>query len=144
MPNANAKKSEQLGMPFGTACNRLRKLVLFRLLIDAERNVCFRCDELIVDVEDLSLEHKENWLDRDPALFWDLDNIAFAHLRCNRPERQRGGHQRVDAPEGSSVCSVCRETKPLSEFSRRSDRWNGARHTCRDCRSRIRSPGARQ
>jgi hypothetical protein len=34
-------------------------------------------------VKDFSIEHKQRWLDVDPALFWDLTNIAFSHFICN-------------------------------------------------------------
>ena len=79
-------KNNFLGMSFGTAQNRLRKLVLFNLLKRHNENVCYRCGEEIETAEKLSLEHKEAWLNVSIELFWDLDNIAFSHLRCNSGE----------------------------------------------------------
>jgi hypothetical protein len=105
----NEKKAAQLGMPFGTAQNRLRKLVLFNLLQRHGENTCFRCGDVIESVEVLSLEHKRPWLDAETSLFWDVENIGFSHLRCNVAdarklnkkyftfeERQRATHE-IDA-----------------------------------------------
>jgi hypothetical protein len=85
--NSNTKKSECLGVPFGTACNRLRKKVLFHLLKKLNENVCFKCSEAIEFIDDLSIEHKHPWEGRDASLFWDIENIAFSHLHCNRPHK---------------------------------------------------------
>jgi len=86
----NQKKSEQLGMPFGTANARLRKQILFHLLQKLGEDVCFQCGEKIESVDDLSIEHKKAWLDESVDLFWDLDNIAFSHLKCNISVRRSG------------------------------------------------------
>lgn len=80
---SNETKAAQLGMPFGTACGRLRKIVLWSLLKKHNENLCFRCGQEIETVEDLSLEHKQPWEGVSVALFWDLENIAFSHLICN-------------------------------------------------------------
>ena len=85
MKDSNKKKSEQLGMPNGTAAGRLRKAIMFDLIKETGRNICFQCGGTIDCVSDLSIEHKIPWLDsEDPVgLYFDLDNIAFSHLRCN-------------------------------------------------------------
>lgn len=86
MSKSNAKKSEQLGMSFGTASNRLKKMILFALVKSRSGlDRCYRCGESIESVEELSIEHKEPWLDSDnpKELFFDLQNIAFSHLSCN-------------------------------------------------------------
>lgn len=85
MTNGNSKKAEQLGMPYGTACGRLRKLILFKLLRENGKDICYRCGKRIDTPEELSIEHKIDWLDsEDPVgIFFDLDNIAFSHLSCN-------------------------------------------------------------
>lgn len=77
------KKSEQLGMPFGTASNRLRKELLFSLLQKYDICNCYRCGSLINSSNELSIDHKIPWLDNSPELFWDLNNIAYSHLKCN-------------------------------------------------------------
>lgn len=85
MGNSNKKKSEQLGMAHGTAANRLRKMVMFYLLVQGELNKCHQCGEWIRTAEELSIEHKIPWLDsEDPiGLYFDINNIAFSHLSCN-------------------------------------------------------------
>lgn len=86
--NTNAARNAQLGIPFGTAMHRLRKMIVFRLLQRLGESVCFKCSLDIKTVEELSIEHKEPWLNVSPDLFWDLDNLAWSHVKCNRPDRQ--------------------------------------------------------
>jgi hypothetical protein len=88
----NTKKNNQLGMPFGTASNRLRKMVLFDLLVQSGKNYCFQCNKLIQSVDELSIEHKIPWLDSEnpKLLFFDVCNIAFSHLNCNVGARDIG------------------------------------------------------
>ena len=115
---SNKKKAEQLGMPHGTAGNRLRKRILFALIREAELDTCCRCNKKIEDVSDLSIEHIVPWLDsKDPiGLFFDLDNIAFSHLRCNI-----GSARKPKAPHGSARkyglhgcrCSQCTEANTV-------------------------------
>jgi len=85
MENSNKKRFEQLGMPIGTAQNKLRKLVMFQLIKKLGLNVCFQCKKEIEKSDDLSIEHKIPWLDsKNPKeLFFDLNNIAFSHQSCN-------------------------------------------------------------
>ena len=85
MDKQNSKKAQQLGESYGAATNRLRKMVLFRLLKRFGLDVCHQCQQKIVLIEELSIEHKTPWLDSaDPVkLFFDLDNIGFSHLLCN-------------------------------------------------------------
>jgi hypothetical protein len=66
-------------MLFDTACNKLRRMVMFHVLQRHKENVCFKCGEEILSAEDLTLEHKEAWQGAGPDLFWDLNNIAFSH-----------------------------------------------------------------
>lgn len=94
--NSLEKKQSQLGMNPSTASGRLVKDVLFSLVVETGRNVCFRCNQKIKR-EDFSIEHKTPWLDsEDPVkMFFDLDNIAFSHLSCNikasRPSKSPTG-----------------------------------------------------
>lgn len=82
MGSSNARKAEILGMPFGTATNRLRRAIIFRLLKKLGEDKCFQCGTAIEQLVDLSIEHKMPWAG-DAAMFWDLENIAFSHLKCN-------------------------------------------------------------
>jgi len=81
------KKNKQLGMPYGTAAAKLRKRLLFKYVSLAGHDRCFKCGNKIETADGMSIEHKKPWLDAEPALFWDLDNVAFSHRECNRPDR---------------------------------------------------------
>lgn len=121
MTNSNALKAERLGMPIGTASNRLKKKILLQLLRRLEEDFCYRCSERIQTVEQLSIEHKEPWLSaHEPASsFFDLDNIAFSHLSCNcaaagaRPSVTHcpRGHEYTEentrVSNGSRHCKTC-------------------------------------
>jgi hypothetical protein len=80
---SNKKASQQLGMDQGTAQHRLRKQFLFDLLYRHHENFCFRCEKEIENYEELSIEHKIDWLDDDPALFWEITNVTVSHWLCN-------------------------------------------------------------
>jgi hypothetical protein len=58
---SGARKSAFLGMPHGTAGNRLRKLILFDLLRRHGENVCLKCSKEIETADELSIEHKQPW-----------------------------------------------------------------------------------
>jgi hypothetical protein len=77
------KKHLQLGMNAGTASYRLTKDLLFDFVIRAG-HVCRHCGGQIAR-EDFSIEHKTPWLDSDDphGMFFDLENIAYSHYRCN-------------------------------------------------------------
>ena len=85
MSKSNEKKSRQLGEPHGTACNKMKKQLMFRLMQKCGMDICHQCDEKIDDIDKMSIEHKERWLDsNDPVrLFYDADNICFSHTHCN-------------------------------------------------------------
>lgn len=120
MDNSNKKKNEQLGMPYGTACARLRKSVLFDLLKETGKNVCFQCGRIIESEEELSIEHKVPYLDSDDpkGLFFNLDNIAFSHLKCNvgaarRSTEVRRDSQRIRIQNGESKRTSLNKEKVL-------------------------------
>ena len=80
---ANEKRAKQLGMNHSTASNRLKKKIFFMLVQRLKLDECYQCKKLIVESEDISIEHKKPWLDEDTRLFWDMGNIAFSHKSCN-------------------------------------------------------------
>jgi hypothetical protein len=84
MENSNIKKHAQLGMNHGTAQNRLIKDILYKLVVETNKDCCFQCGQKI-SREQLSVEHKVPWLDSENPikLFFDLENIAFSHHSCN-------------------------------------------------------------
>jgi hypothetical protein len=134
------KKSTQLGMPFGTAQNRLKRKLLFFYIRANGKNYCFRCNQPM-DEATYSIDHIEDWQDNDPALFWDTFNIAFSHKTCNyKSGRKIGGYgKRKDSgPEGTSWCPLCDTYKAVSEFYLDTSRWNGYRRLCKNCFDRSR------
>ncbi len=139
--NTNQRRAEQLGMPYGTACGRLRKQVMLRLLQRLGADVCFRCGKIIESANDLSLDHKENWLDIDASKFWDLDNIAFSHWMCNTREKRPSKSKRISLP-GMAWCSGCQDHVPLEKFGSSGKRTStraskrGIRYYCNDCRKK--------
>jgi len=119
--DTNERKDEALGMPHRTADMRLRREILFQLVQQAGRDICYQCGEKITSYDEFSIEHKEPWLNSDdpPGLFFDLDNISFSHRSCNI----RAG-SREEAPHGSfwrysklgCRCELC--TKANREHAR--------------------------
>lgn len=94
------KEREQLGMAFTTAATRLQRSIMFQLAQQCDRDRCFRCKKRIETVEEFSIEHMVAWLDVSPALFWDLNNIAFSHLDCNRRAGRKPTTWSKEAIEG--------------------------------------------
>lgn len=78
-------KSELLGENFSTATAKLRKSILFDLVVRLELDKCYRCTLKITSIDQFSIEHIKSWqMSDDPVgLFYSLDNIAFSHLNCN-------------------------------------------------------------
>lgn len=132
--NSNTRKDATLGMPHGTANGRLRKNIIFHLLQKHGEGVCVRCGTAIEKVEDLSIEHIKPWEGISSELFWDLDNIAFSHLRCNVPHVRGGLVLRKRGPEGTAWCIGHRDFLPVANFHKTKRHWNGLSAYCKDCR----------
>lgn len=79
------KIEELLGEKISTAKSRLNKLLMFELAKKCRMDTCFRCGEMIDNIEEFTIDHKESWLlSEEPAkLFYDIENIAFSHGKCN-------------------------------------------------------------
>jgi hypothetical protein len=92
--NSNRNKNDFLGIPFGTATSKLRKMILFDLVKKSNLDICYRCGNKIENIVDFSIEHKLPWLGIDIDLFWNLDNIAFSHLHCNSSDRKYPGRMK--------------------------------------------------
>ena len=138
---SNEKKNATLGMPHGTACNRLRKMILFKLLGKLGENVCTRCHLPIDAVDDLSIEHLKPWEGISAELFWDLNNIAFSHVSCNRPNRpgRAGGRPKKIGPVGTAWCVKCQKFEPIEKFGKRVNHWNGFDDMCQESRKEFRT-----
>jgi hypothetical protein len=136
---SNKRAVETLGMSHGAACNRLRKMVLFRQLTKYGDNVCVRCGQKIENIEELSIEHIKPWEGISAELFWDLDNVAFSHLRCNTPHRRHGGvHHRKIGPEGTTWCAGHKDFISVDKFYKIESRWKGYHPYCIECFSKVR------
>lgn len=111
---SNNKKTEQLGMPFGTASARLKKMILFNFLQRLGEDICYRCNKKIEQVEDLSIEHKKSWLNVSSDLFWDLNNIAFSHLVCNSSNGGSWDRVPIQMKHGTRSCYKYRKCRCIS------------------------------
>jgi hypothetical protein len=107
---SNERKTQTLGLPLGTASNRLRKSILFKLIKKCGEDLCYRCNKQIESVEQLSIDHKEDWLysDKPIQLFYDLENIAFSHLKCNVELSGARKKKGVKHPSSRSYNEGCR------------------------------------
>ena len=112
--NGNKIKHDLLGEPIGTASAKLRKAILFKLVQSAGLAVCFHCKEKINDISNFSIEHKEAWQSSENPTesFYDLENIAFSHLKCNITAANRhvshptqGGEKHKDAKPTNEMVS---------------------------------------
>jgi hypothetical protein len=131
-------KSDFLGMPFGTASNRLKKNLMFSLAQKLGLTKCFQCGEEIKSPKDLSIEHKLPWFEASQDLFWDLDNVAFSHTGCNYSAARKALKKK--GPGGTSWCSMCRKFLPKDNFHKLESRWNGVQHRCNECKSEAYDP----
>ena len=127
--DSNGRKTEFLGMPYGTAGNKLRKQLLFKYVKLVGDHVCWKCGYEIGSVDDLSIEHKEPWEGRSIDLFWDLDNIAFSHLKCNKPHRTN--RQFLLGVE--KKCSCCKQILPSEKFWKDNQKPSKLNAYCVEC-----------
>ncbi len=105
---SNREKSIALGMNYSTASNRLRKMIMWKFVVDTGQDVCFRCSSKIELISDLSIEHKDEWQQatNPRESFFDLDNIAFSHLTCNIRAAQSYNGQKEYCPLGHPYDAV--------------------------------------
>ena len=90
MNNTIKRKCDAVGMNISTAQGRLYKLIMFNLAKECNKLICYRCGKHI-ELKDFSVDHKEDWLHSDNAreLFFDYNNIAFSHNKCNSGARRK-------------------------------------------------------
>lgn len=91
----NQRAKEVLGVPKTTAMNLLHRSIIFNLLVECGKNYCFQCGEPM-DISNFSVDHKTPWRNKPNGkeLFFDLDNISFSHITCNRLAAKTGGWNR--------------------------------------------------
>lgn len=126
------KLKSLLGMPMTTARMRLRKNIIFHLLVKHSENVCHVCENVIHNVDELSVEHKIPWESVSSDLFWSMDNVAFSHVVCNKPHSYPGP-PKIERPDGQDWCSGCKSFKDITEFSLHRSRWTGRNSKCKKC-----------
>jgi hypothetical protein len=131
----SAKRAEQLGMSFGKARNKLVNIIFLHLAKLSGTSACFKCGKEIVSPNEISIEHKKPWLDVSPDLFWNLDNIAFSHRKCNKADRTP--RNRKIGPEGTSWCSVHKDFLPIENFWKNPTIWNGISRQCVECMTKA-------
>lgn len=98
---SHKKRKEQLGIPLGTASARLRKALLFKCVQELNKDYCHQCKQKIKFLDEFSIEHVVPWLDsNDPkGLFYDLNNIAFSHMKCNIAAARKSNKKYFTAEE---------------------------------------------
>ncbi len=126
-------------MPIGTASHRLRKSVMFALLKELNKNFCFRCGAEIQNVDELSIDHKQDWLNSDDPLgnFFNIDNIAFSHLKCNcdsgRSNKTGVKHPSHRAYNEGCRCDECKKVEAEKKRKQRAKKKNSTGGTKRTC-----------
>jgi hypothetical protein len=132
MPVSNARIIEQLGMRRSTASARLQRMILFSLVKELNKNVCYRCGKIIDNINDFSIEHKIDWLDSENPLelFFDLNNISFSHAVCNSSAAKKFTGTRDKTPHGLTryikgcrceICVFAMKEKNKKDMENRSD-----------------------
>lgn len=141
-------KENQLGMCLTKARARLMKSLLFRMAVKAGENNCFRCGIPIENEENLTVDHKIPWLHEEDAkeLFFNLDNIAFSHPKCNilaarlttsyHDKTTKGiNHHATKKPNkfGEWQCSRCKIYKLPIDFKKSTHAVSGIYSRCKVC-----------
>ena len=122
---SNIKKEEKLGMKLGTASNRLKKTLLYTLADKCGLLNCYRCGKRIESAKSLSIEHKESWFlsDNPVEKFFDLENIAFSHLKCNSSSVKRHTGLKKHGISGydhhGCRCEICKQAKSKKNKKRK-------------------------
>ena len=108
-------------MNYGTARARLTRNILFKLAQETGKDICYRCGEKVTDISEFTIEHKDSWFKSTTPIetFFDLDNIAFSHQKCNSGESNKGNYKL--APHGTALrykhntfpcrCELCTEAQ---------------------------------
>lgn len=134
---SNKNKADILGMPHGTATAKLRKQLLFKYVGFANCLTCYKCNEEITNIDDFSIEHILPWEStKDADKFWDLDNIAFSHMKCNKPHVY-GGRKKV-GPAGTKWCWSCQDFINILEFGVNKNEKDGLQRRCKKCNVKYR------
>jgi hypothetical protein len=131
------KETVALGLPVSKASHTLKKRLFFNFLKQLNLDICYRCNNKILSAEELSVDHKIEWRYDKPELFWDLNNIAYSHRKCNKPRSRKGILQplyRKQCPSNESWCSGCKTCRSNLFFSRNvRGKADGLHYNCKQC-----------
>lgn len=88
---------DKLGVKAGKALGILYKKIRFDQAVRLKEDICCRCGEKITDIDDFTIDHIEPWIhSEDPVdRFYNLDNIGYAHSKCNKPYLKRHSREKV-------------------------------------------------
>ena len=56
---SSQKRKEFLGIPYGTAQARLKKILMFDLVQRLGDDICYRCGRRIAEMADFSVDHND-------------------------------------------------------------------------------------
>lgn len=108
------KKKLQLGMNPSTAYGRLVKDIIWNFVEKTGYSDCCKCG-LPMTRDTFSIEHVVPWLDSENpiALYFDLNNIDFSHMKCNRadarPRQSNLSHGTRNKYKQGCRCEPCKE-----------------------------------
>ena|SRR5579872_4883064 len=108
------KEEKCLGMSAGKAAHILKKSLFLKLLQQTNNDICFRCKTKIQTAAELSIDHKIDWRYDKVDLYWNLDNIAYSHRKCNKPSRFKapsGKRGIVTTYQFGCRCRLCKDAK---------------------------------
>lgn len=131
----------QLEMKQGTANHKLRTIIMFNLVVELGRDICFRCGKMINSHKEFSIDHKEPWLHNDSELFWDFNNIAFSHKSCNSSAARTplvGSKKptlRRKCIDGKFVCPSSNELLDRDKFQTDNRKFYKISTKCKSCKS---------
>ena len=122
-------KSQLGGLAPSTARSRLDRTIMLAMAKKLEQDYCFRCSKQIRTIDEFSVEHKIEWLhsENPVELYFDLDNIAFSHIKCNTGARRYTNsipHNKGNITHGVSGyrlgcrCEICKSKYSLARKER--------------------------
>jgi HNH endonuclease len=132
------KYNLQLGTNVSASQHKLTRLILYDRLIKLGEDNCYRCGLKISSYKEFSIEHKISWINNDPNLFWDLNNIAFSHLLCNQKAPKGSTQPNVKGRrvciDGQSLCKGCNKMLDKDLFGYCSNKFFKIKGKCKKCR----------
>lgn len=112
MDNNNKYKKMQLEESPGKARHKLFTLILYNLVVETNKNNCFRCGLPILSADSISIDHKIPWMytSNPKEIYYSIDNIAFSHKKCNSSYTR--GRSIVNNPNGFKGITYVKRNSP--------------------------------